>query len=374
MLKLLFIEDEPDAVKPVINLINREKADMRNEVSEFKDVEDKIASYRPDIVILDLLTGGDSADPKPGGLNTRDFIWNEHRYFCPIVVYSASPDFHDNVYEPHPFVISIQKGAGSPQEVLQALDDLRPHVEALKEAEEYVREFFFRAMREVAPYAFKAFPDNQQRIETIMRSGRRRLAALMDEPLPDGTLLAGWEQYLFPPVSVDILLSDVLRKKEGSDKDPASFLVVLTPSCDLVRSEGRESKVSQVLVAKCCTMKNGLDLTSLKDMGIQKLKDRLRSAILTQGYLEAVIPFPGLEGKIPTMAANLRDLELIDIQDIGSHKPFLRIASVDSPFRELVAWAYLQTACRPGLPDRNFDLWREEIITNLNSDGSERKT
>ena len=64
-------------------------------------------------------------------------------------------------------------------------------------------------MREVAPYAFDAFPDNQQRIErieTIKRSGRRRLAALMDEPLPDGTVLASWEQYLFPPVSDDILL------------------------------------------------------------------------------------------------------------------------------------------------------------------------
>ena len=42
-------------------------------------------------------------------------------------------------------------------------------------------------MREVAPYAFDAFPDDKQRIETIKRSGRRRLAALMDEPLPDGT-------------------------------------------------------------------------------------------------------------------------------------------------------------------------------------------
>ena len=54
VLKLLFIEDEPDAVKPVQNLIKREKADMQFKVSGFKDAEDKIASFRPDIVILDL--------------------------------------------------------------------------------------------------------------------------------------------------------------------------------------------------------------------------------------------------------------------------------------------------------------------------------
>ncbi len=347
MLKLLFIEDEQDTIEPILKLIE-DQEDMRYEVCGFEDAEDRIVSLHPNIVILDLLVGGASPEPEVEGLNTRNFIWNQH--FCPIVVYSARPDIHDEKCDPHPFVKSIQKGSDSPQKVMKVLNELYPQVQALREGENHIKHHFSCAMREVAPYAFDAFPDDKQcieRIETIKRSGRRRLAALMDEPLPDGKVLAGWEQYLFPPVSDDILLGDVLRKKGGSDEDPASFRVVLTPSCDLVRSEGRESKVSQacdlvrsegreskvsqVLVAKCCTMKNGLDLTSLKDMGIQKLKDRLRSAILTQGYLEAVIPFPRLKGKIPTMTANLRDLELIGIEDIGnldSHKPFLRVASM----------------------------------------------
>ena len=74
------------------------------------------------------------------------------------------------------------------------------------------------------------------------------------------------------------------------------------------------------------------------------------------------------------MVADLRDLELISTQDIGSHKPFRRVASLDSPFRELIAWAYLQTACRPGLPDRDFDSWRDEIIENLESEVSGEET
>ena len=68
------------------------------------------------------------------------------------------------------------------------------------------------------------------------------------------------------------------------------------------------------------------------------------------------------------MAANLRDLELISITDIGkedSGADFFRIASLDSPFRELVAWAYMQTACRPGLPDRKVKAWCKEIVDNL---------
>ena len=66
------------------------------------------------------------------------------------------------------------------------------------------------------------------------------------------------------------------------------------------------------------------------------------------------------------MMADLRDLEIIPIGDIGvDNKPFLRVASIDSPFREMVAWAYLHTACRPGLPDRDFKAWRDEIINTL---------
>ena len=63
------------------------------------------------------------------------------------------------------------------------------------------------------------------------------------------------------------------------------------------------------------------------------------------------------------MAADLRDLQFIRVEDIGiSGKLYHRIASIDSPFRELLSWAYLQTACRPGLPDRDFNSWADEII------------
>lgn len=372
MLKLLFVEDDPDAVKPVLNLIKREKREVQYQVVKFKEAEGKIASLLPDIVILDILNGGASTEAEPGGLNTREFIWNEH--FCPIVVYSARPDIHDDTYEQHPFVKSIQKGKGSPERVLKAVDELRPQIDALHKAEESVRHSFSCAMRDVAPYAFEAFSDDEQRIGVIQRSGRRRLAALMDEPSIDGTVLASWEHYLCPPVHVDTQLGDVLKKKGGTSDAPAWFRVVLTPSCDLVTSGKRQPKVTNVLVAKCCSMKKGLDLIGLKGMSPAKLKERLPSTVLTQGYFETIIPFPRLKRKIPTMAVNLRDLEFIAIEDIGPNKQFLRVASVDSPFRELIAWAYLQTACRPGLPDRDFNSWCDEIVADLQNDESGDET
>lgn len=373
MLKLLFIDDQLHAIKPLQNLIEREKIDLQYDVCEYFDqAADKIKSTQPDIVILDLLFFEGSSDLKAKGMNVREFIWNEH--FCPIIVYSAQPDIHEEEHTSHPFVKCIQKGRGSPSKVMEALEELRPNVEALKEAKEIIQNAFSLAMRDVAPYAFKAFSNNTQRIEeTLKRSGRRRVAALMDEPLPDGRVLAAWEQYLFPPVGNDIQLGDVLRKKDCCNDNPTSFRVVLTPSCDLATPGGRLAKVSNVLVARCCKMKEAIGLTSLGNIGFPKLKNRLRSQILTQGFFEGIIPFPGLEDRIPTMAAKFRDLELIPFEDIGSSKLFVRVASLDSPFRELIAWAYLQTACRPGLPDRDFDSWRKEITENLRSeDGGEK--
>ena len=61
------------------------------------------------------------------------------------------------------------------------------------------------------------------------------------------------------------------------------------------------------------------------------------------------------------MVANLKNLRLIPLKEIP--EKFDRVASIDSPFRELVAWSYLQIACRPGLPDRDFSTWAEEILS-----------
>ena len=353
MTRILFIEDEPESITPVLEFLDAHIADLVTKVEDFETAEHEIRSFRPDIVVLDLVRGN-PAESDYVGVDTYGFIWDNR--FCPIVVNSAIPNLLQE--DAHEFVRKVQKGSTSAQEVLNAIQEFLPHVQALQRTEDEIRQRLSEAMREVAPHAFQTFSDAAEREEVIIRAGRRRVAAMMDEPPAGEKTLASWECYVHPPVSKDILLGDILMENNGDTTKPKSFRVVLTPSCDLAPSKDGIPKVQKVLVAKCCTMANALTSIGLNtNTAPPRMKDRLLSA----GYAQSVIAFPPLQGTIPIMGADLRDLELIPIDGIGDDKPLQRRASLDSPFREMVAWAYMQTACRPGLPERDLDTWAQAI-------------
>lgn len=371
-IKVLFIEDEPDNVGSVMDLLHKNGEEYKCDVTNFADYEDAIDTIAPDVIVLDLLGKGSPAERDVPGKAIFDSIWKSR--YRPIVVYSAQPDALEDSRTEHPFVKSVQKGSGSEKQVMSKIAELKPQVEALHQAEQHIRQQLALALREVAPYAFKTFPDppdSEKRNNMIVRAGRRRLAALMDDFSKHGQSLASWEQYLCPPISEDLQLGDILHKNGKPNEDPTSFCVVLTPSCDLVASEGRQPKVDCVLVARCEAFPDSIKETSLGKIGKSKLRndDRLEKTILRTGYFETILPFPAFEGRIPHMAADLRGLELIPLDQIGDDgSTFSRVASIDSPFRELVAWAYMQIACRPGLPVRDCKTWSDEILRDYPDD------
>ena len=370
MLKLLIIDDEHDPADALKDDLAAELKQIRCDIricGEFEKARDHIVGYNPDVVILDLLLNSDAPGPSVPGLDVSKYIWEEH--FCPIIVYSAEPDRHKEINKGHPFLKEIAKGRDGPRSVAAALRKFEPHVRALKEASDHIKAMSLVAMRDVAPQAFNASSTSEQQINIVKRTGRRRVAALMDG-LSSDDLLAPWEIYLCPPVSGDVQLGDIIKEVKASPADPTKFCVVLTPSCDLVRTEKRDPKVFEVLVASCTSTRCGLDRTALKEMSIGKLKDRISAQMLAPGHVDGIVPFPKYLNRIPTMVADLRKLKLIPLDKIGSgpEKEYERIASIDSPFREMIAWSYMQIACRPGLPDRDPEAWKQEIVDELRED------
>ena len=104
---------------------------------------------------------------------------------------------------------------------------------------------------------------------------------------------------------------------------------------------------------------NGLEVLTLSpgNQLNRKQKERLQS-IITEGMADKMLPIPEFVGKVPMMVANLGRLELLEWP---VDEKFERVASTDSPFREMVVWAFLRVTGRPGLPEIDVDGWLENL-------------
>lgn len=363
---ILFVEDKPETAETAMNELK--KAGFSVAVCGFDQFENQASEAAPDIVVLDILEGDSADTAQNSGIDSFDWLWGT--FFRPIVFYSAFPDRVDEKYYRHAFVKRVQKGSGSEALLLSTIKEFEPYINDLRVVEGEIRSQLPYVFRDVADHAFRQFPapgDAQQRQEIIRRAGRRRLAGLMD--ILRGDVLEPWEQYITPPITEHYMLGDVLRPKaaDPANPDPSDYRIVLTPTCDLAEnpSKGRKPKATSILVARCHPYPKWLDSTDMKGMANNKLKEKLPRFVLMPGYYSGLVPLPEMKGVIPHMAADVKDLQLIPLED--AKKDFVVAASIDSPFREMISWAYIQMAGRVGLPDRNCDKWCDELLASTST-------
>jgi CTP synthase len=363
-LRILIVDDEIKSVEP-LHAELKKLPDTDTKIVGFDGVDEAIDALQPHIIILDLAKGSPAEKDDPG-LQIYERIWDKK--FCPIVFYTAVPELlGDDPRLQHPFVKKEKKGSGSEERVIGHVRSFSGHVSALDAVNGEIRVALNRTLKEVAPRVFANVKGEVESQDMLTRMARRRVAATMDEKLSTGgPALKSWEHYLRPPiVTAHSLTGDIIRKRDSDPRDPTSYAVVLTPSCDLATGPKRRAKVKHVLVAHCQGVQRLLQELNPADRdNVEERKKRLR-LILTQGHGHSCLPLPAFPEEFPPMVADFRDLGLVSLTDIGSGAPYIRIASVDNPFRELVAWAYVLNAARPGLPDRDFDSWVDEIVAAL---------
>ena len=332
---------------------------------DFGKSAERIKDVRPDAIVLDLMKGQQSSE-LPGEKAWKD-VWDAT--FCPIVIYTGwEGDIQPTVPTNHPFVKLIAKGGGTLAAVVDALNGFAPAVESVNKLREEVDKVIHKVLRDTAGDGHIPLTN----ADHLVHAGRRRIAATMDDPTLIGNRkMTSWEVYLVPAIGQDCLTADILFKSGGSKDNPESFRLMLSPSCDLAGG----GKGLPALVAKCMNLavmikkfKESLKAVNLSEGTISEkdLKEALRSLVLSQGTWNGWYPLPAFASILPACAANLKDLELVPIASIGpidsSTHEFVRVASIDSPFREQVAWAYLTTAARPGMPDRDLKAWAEEVV------------
>jgi hypothetical protein len=370
VLRILFVDDKLDSVQSAMDEVgNRFQPNPSIKHVTFGEAQSSIKRFAPHVVVLDLREDATGDLPtEVGEEKVLNFVW-DHR-FCPVVIYSAFPDeLVDKDKGNHPFVKTVKKGSQSERAVADYASEFVPYIEALESVNAEINNVMNRSLREVSGRIFSAIEPKDERTEHLTRSVRRRVAAKMDEKLSSGNgpKLAAWEHLLCPPVSTQLLTGDILVAKDANADAPESFRVIVSPSCDLVREGNRQPKVTEVLLAKCKPVTRLLGDAGLSaDAKPDKVKSAIRPA-LTQGYSQSCLPLPELKGVFPSMVADFRSLELASLDEIGdgSTTKYRRVASLDNPFRNHVAWAYCQYAARPGLPDRDFEAWTGEIVSQI---------
>lgn len=357
-MKILFIDDDLTSVKPAMQKL-RDNG-FFCEATGFAHQEQTLNTYRPDLVILDMMEGRPSDDPTgDAGMKCFRSIWDVH--FCPIVVYTANTALMPAT---HPLIAKVSKGRDSDENVLTETKKFKPIAESIESINIEINRTLRSTLRDVAPYVYEC-KDIENPEQTIRYLGRRRVAAQLDNASSQEKLLHPIEQYIIPPISTSVRLGDLIRNATSDATSPESYSIVLTPSCDLVNENGRKPKVERVLCAHC----QSNDVFWQKG-GVKKDKGSLNPH-LSAGFRGCYYFIPGIPNQIPTMVADLRDLELIPYDSIVNHQDtekdmtgkYLKVAEIDSPFRENIAWAYLNTGCRPGLPDRDLQIWAKQLLS-----------
>lgn len=360
MQKILIIDDDQAIIDMLTEAINADFPEVACVPErDFNQAVTRTESERPDAVILDLLEGPAVADP-PGQRTWRS-IWEDGR-FCPVIIYTAfGGPLIPPVPDGHPFVKVVVKGAETQAQVIHYLRTFAPLVESIQGLHREIDMVIQRVLRDTAGAAVIEGTDAAH----LVHAARRRVAAFMDEKTAaEDRPLFSWEQYLIPAFGEDPLTGDLIRRLGAAWDDSEAYRLILTPSCDLVSPRNESS----VLVAKCSSPRAMIQALSLPT-AIGKAEEaarRLRNQVLTQGHWNGCLPLPGFPNRVPLLVACLKDLEVMPYAAIkasdGTPLQYERIASIDSPFREQVAWALLSTAARPGMPDRDLTQWARDII------------
>ena len=365
-MKVLIVDDD-EAVRRSLRATIEEVDAWEAMDQGFDGLHETLEDFRPDAVVLDLIEGGVTEEPAAGN---RSFDQIRDRWFCPVVVHSA---FKDQQKFGHPLVATVSKGGDSDVEVVRRLREFAPTARLIRDVHRDFDGRIREALRDSVPVLREQFGKTADGNDdaVLPRAVRRLVAARMDAAVSGDGRIKAWERFVVPALGPHLLSADLLRCRDADWTDPEAFRLVLTPSCDLVQHGGSAPRAERILVARCEPIRRlGNVAVGAGARLKQKSKEKLKS-ILTEGIADGLLPIPRFVGHVPSMAANLKRLDLVGLNEVrletedghaaADGTAFVRVASTDSPFRELVVWAYLRVTGRPGAPECDVDGWLDDI-------------
>ncbi len=344
-MKVLFIEDDESAIQGIKDYCDDLEYSYIH--PPFDDALSYIDDYDPDILVLDLKNNDTDGFE---GCKILDKAW-EHN-FRPTCVFSGQIVQSTVEQEKYssPLVNFVNKGDDTP--VKEFISKIAPYIDCIRE----VRSDTHKAMRKSFDFFSMAINDSITDSGVISSLCGNRIKAYFDHEI-SGKDMPIWSQYIYPIISDDFSTGDIIRlKNPASDVDyENNFFVILSQSCDMAHK-----KIKHVLLAKCFPIERLLKVNKGNGNFYERSAEELK-AIFNTGFLNQWFPLPGIENVMPNVAVNLKNLSLVKLEDLP--RKYDKKLSLSSPYKERLIWAYMQTACRPGVPDLDIEKWCDYLMS-----------
>ena len=352
-MKILFIEDDESAIQGIKDFCD--ELGYSYEHPPFDEALSNIDNYDPDILVLDLKNNVEDGFE---GCDILDKAW-EHN-FRPTCVFSGQIVQSTVEQEKYtsPLICFVDKGDDNP--VKEFISKIAPYIECIRK----VRSETHKAMRKSFDFFNMAINDSITDPEVIALLCGNRIKSYFDNEYSNVDMPV-WSQYIYPILNDEFSTGDVIMLKNSSSdtKTQKKFFVILSQSCDIAHQ-----KVSDILVAKCYDIDFLLRKRSVSEAEYEmRSADELR-AILNAGFYNEFFPLPSIDNVLPDITVNLKALKLLPVSKLSSD--YTKIASLSSPYKERLIWAYMQTACRPGVPDLDVECWSGTLLPENEDHGT----
>ena len=361
-MKILIIEDKREDVLEIED--HAKDNGWEIEIQNFQDGIAIIDTFNPDVIVLDRKDEIKPDDAR--GETIFDMIWKDK--FRPTIVFSGmaenfeiDPKYANWAVEP--LFSRIKKGDEAP--VIEQLDKLEKVAPVLSHMRSELNEALIVSASALSLVGKlpDEIPDDvikylfANRIEQYFQT-----TSVFEQELPS------WFQYIVPPISSHLLVGDILEDTADEEDSEKRYAIVLSPSCDIARME----EDSTILIAHSDDFSTiDSDFKTTREKGCTKYNNRKTRimSILNQGFDRSRLYLPAISNIFPNICFNMKNIETISLNKVEwkaktptAGKVWIRKASLSSPFRERVAWAYLSTACRPGVPTLNVSDWTDDMF------------
>lgn len=354
------------------------------DVTDFTIALEELNKQRYDLLILDVFMGANKTieSGEKAGIEVLNKV--KQRRFIPVVFYTALPAAVKTLENP---LIKVAEKTGMAFETLDSSIIELLNTGLLKINREFTRHVD-GTLRE---YLWDFVPQNWKEItssgdlESLAYLLCRRLAASFDtrgaerlaQSLKSEQVTQATEQenetekvhpmqyYIIPPSGEWLSTGDIV--KENGTEEPDSYWLILTPTCDFIERAKSERRAEHVLIVQCLPLREFSEYQEChKEKPHSSSKTRRLNDLIGTPYRT---PEGRQEGRFYFLpgALDVPDL-IVDFQqsctvsfDSVSH--YVKIATLDSPFRESLVFFFTRYIGRIGTPDLDIEIVKSRLLS-----------